>query len=154
MKEKMRMSIEENARILRDLHAAINKRDLDKAMSFFADDARYITMPSGTCNSKDEIRKYFEKLMKAYEKFNMRETRPPVVSGDTATHEYMVDAKLKGGPEGSVSAVAIAEFRNGRITQLRNYVDKLEAAKQLAKGTLAKRTVGAVAKRVEALVNP
>jgi hypothetical protein len=34
------------------------------------------------------------------------------------------------------------------------YVDKLEAAKQLARGTLAKRTVATVAKRVEALVNP
>jgi limonene-1,2-epoxide hydrolase len=66
----------------------------------------------------------------------------------------MVDAKLKGGPEGSVSAVAVAEFRNGRITQLRNYVDKLEAAKQMAQGTVAKRIVATVAKRVEALVNP
>jgi len=154
MKEKKSMSIEGNGKVLIDLHAAINNRDLDKAMSFFADDASYITMPGGTCNSKDEMRKYFEKLMKAYEKFNMRETRPPIVSGDTVTHEYMVDAKLKGGREGSVCAVAVAEFRNGRIIQLRNYVDKLEAAKQLAQGTVAKRMVATVAKRVEALVNP
>jgi ketosteroid isomerase-like protein len=154
MKETKSMSMEDNARILSDLHAAMNNRDVDKAISFFADDSSLIVMPGGTCYSKDEIRKYFEKLMKAYEKFNLRDIHPPVVSGEMATHEYMIDVKLKGGPEGTAPAVVVAEFRNGRITQLRMYVDKLEAAKQLAKGTLAKRTVATVAKRVEALVNP
>jgi uncharacterized protein (TIGR02246 family) len=148
------LSIEENRRILSDLHAAVNNRDLDKALSLFADDASWIVMPGGTCYSKDEIRKYLEKTMKAYEKFNLRDIHPPVVSGEMATHEFMFDVKLKGGPEGSVPSVVVAEFRNGRITQIRNYIDKLEAAKQLAKGTLAKRTVASVAKQVEAVVNP
>jgi uncharacterized protein (TIGR02246 family) len=148
------MSIEENARILSDLHAAWNNRDVDKVMLLFADDASWITMPGGTCSSKDEIRKYFQKLMRTYEKFTLREIHPPVVSGEMATHEYMIDAKLKDGPEGTLPAVVVADFRNGRISQLRNYVDKLEAAKQMAQGTLAKRTVASVAKRVEALVNP
>jgi uncharacterized protein (TIGR02246 family) len=148
------LSIEENRRILSDLHAAVNNRDLDKALSLFADDASWIVMPGGTCYSKDEIRKYLEKTMKTYEKFNLRDIHPPVVSGEMATHEFMFDVKLKGGPEGSVPSVVVAEFRNGRITQIRNYIDKLEAAKQLAKGTLAKRTVASVAKQVEAVVNP
>ena len=55
MKEKMSMSIGENGRILSDLHAAINGRNLDKAMSLFADDASLIVMPGGSCYSKDEI---------------------------------------------------------------------------------------------------
>jgi uncharacterized protein (TIGR02246 family) len=148
------MSIEENGRILSDLHAAFNNGDLDKAISLFADDASWIVMPGGTCYSKDEIRKYFEKILKTYEKFTLRDIHPPVVSGDMATHEYVIEAKMKGRPEASVPSVVVAEFRNGRITQIRNYVDKLEAAKQLAKGTLEKRTVASVAKQVEAIVNP
>jgi uncharacterized protein (TIGR02246 family) len=148
------LSIEENRRILSDLHAALNNRDLDKAMSLFAEDATLIVMPGGTCYTKEQIKKYFEKWMKTYEKFILRDIHPPVVSGDMATHEFMVDVKLKDGREGSVPSVVVGEFRNGRITQIRNYVDKLEAAKQLAKGTLAKRTVASVAKQVEALVNP
>jgi hypothetical protein len=71
-----------------------------------------------------------------------------------ATHEFMYDVKIRGGPEGSVPSVVVAEFRNGQITQLRNYVDKLEAAKQLARGPVAKWTVASVARRVELLVNP
>jgi len=148
------MSIEENGRILADLHAAINSRDLDKAMSLFADDASWIVMPGGTCYSKDEIKKYFEKSMRTYEKFILRDIHPPVVSGEMATHEFMIDVKVKGGPEGTVPSVVVAEFRNGRITQIRWYIDKLEAAKELARGLVAKRAVGAVAKEVEAIVNP
>jgi ketosteroid isomerase-like protein len=154
MKEKMSMSIEENGRILADLHAAINSRDVDKALSLFADDASFIVMPGGTCYSKDEIRKYFEKMMKTYEKIIFGDIHPPVVSGEMATHEFMIDVKLRNGPGGTLPAVVVAEFRNGRITQIRWYLDKLEAAKNLATGTLAKRTVASVAKRVEALVNP
>ena len=148
------MSIEENRRILSDLHAAINNRDLDKALSLFADDARFIMMPGGRCSSKDEIRKYFEKMMKTYEKFLLRDIQPPVVSGEMATHEFMIDVKLRDGPEATVPALVVAEFRNGRITEIRQYVDKLEAAKKLATGLVAKRAVGAVAKEVEAIVNP
>ena len=148
------MSIGENRRILSDLHAAINSRDVDRAMSLFADDASFIMMPGGRCSSKDEIRKYFEKMMKTYEKLLFRDIQPPVVSGEMATHEYMIDLKLRDGPEGTVPALVVAEFRNGRITEIRQYVDKLEAAKQLAKGLVAKRAVASVAKQVEALVNP
>ena len=148
------MSIGENRRILSDLHAAINSRDVDRAMSLFADDASYIMMPGGRCSSKDEIRKYFEKMMKTYEKLLFRDIQPPVVSGEMATHEYMIDLKLRDGPEGTVPALVVAEFRNGRITEIRQYVDKLEAAKQLAKGLVAKRAVASVAKQVEALINP
>jgi hypothetical protein len=45
------------------------------------------------------------------------------------------------------------ELSNGKITQVRLYIDKLEAAKQMASGA-AKLAVGAVAKQVEAVVNP
>jgi uncharacterized protein (TIGR02246 family) len=148
------LSIEENRKTLSDLHAALNNRDLDKAMALFADNASWIVMPGGTCYSKDEIRKYLEKTMKNYEKFTLRDIHPPVVSGEMATHEFMYDVKIKGGPEGSVPSVVVAEFRNGQITQVRNYVDKLEAAKQLARGPVAKWTVASVARRVELLVNP
>jgi uncharacterized protein (TIGR02246 family) len=148
------MSIEENRSILSDLHAAINSRDLDKAMSLFADDASFIMMPGGRCSSKNEIRKYLEKLMKTYERLIFRDIQPPVVSGEMATHEYMIDVKLRDGPEGTVPALVVAEFRNGRITEIRQYLDKLEAAKTLARGTVAKRVVASVAKRAEALINP
>jgi hypothetical protein len=70
-----------------------------------------------------------------------------------AMHEFMIDLKIRGGPEGTLPSGVVAEFRDGRITQTRWYLDKLEAAKSLAKG-MDRRTVASVAKRVEAMVNP
>jgi len=147
------MSAEENKKIAAELHAALNNGEIDKAMTLFADDASWIVMPGGTCYTKAEIRRYFEKIFKTYEKFQLRDVHPPVASGNMVTHEYIHEVKQRGGNEGQVPAVVVMELSNGKITQVRHYIDKLEAAKQLASGA-AKLAVNAVAKQVEAAVNP
>jgi uncharacterized protein (TIGR02246 family) len=146
--------MDDNRRIASDLHTALNNRDLDKAMALFADDATFIVMPGATCYTKDEIRKYFEKSMKTFEKFIFKDIHPPVASGNMVTHEYMHEVRMRDGREGQVPAVVVLEMRDGKITQVRYYIDKLEAAKQMAKGPIAKRAVASVAKQVEAAVNP
>jgi uncharacterized protein (TIGR02246 family) len=148
------VSIEETTRIASELHSAINKRDLDKAMALFADDASWIAMPGGTCYTKEDIRKYLEKILKDYEKFILKDIHPPVVSGDMLTHEYTTEVRLRDGTEGFIPSVVVMQLSNGKISQVRHYIDKLEAAKQMARGIVAKRVVASVAKRVEALVNP
>ena len=148
------MTLEENAIIASKLHSAVNNRDLDRAMELFADNASWIVMPGGTCYSKEEIRKYLEKTLRIYEKFVLKDIQPPVASGNMLTHEYTLEVKLRDGKEGFVPSIVVMELLNGKITQVRNYVDKLEAAKQLAQGIVEKRAVAAVAKRVDELVNP
>jgi ketosteroid isomerase-like protein len=148
------MSIEENVRIAAELHTAVNSRDLDKAMALFADDASWIVMPGGTCYTKGDIRKYLEKILKTYDKFVLRDIHPPVVSGDMLTHEYTTEVRLHDGREGFIPAVVVMELSNGKISQVRHYIDKLEAAKQLARGILTRRLVASVVKQVEGFVNP
>ncbi len=152
--ESIGLSIEANRKIAWDFHAALNNRDVDKAMSMFADDASWIVMPGATMYSKQEIRKYLEKTMKNYPKFVVKDIHPPVVSGDMLTHEYIHEVKLRDGREGQIPAVVVMELRNGKISQIRYYVDKLEAAKQMAKGVIQKRTVAGIVKQVEELINP
>jgi ketosteroid isomerase-like protein len=147
------MSMEENARVASQLHAALNNRQVDKAMELFADDASWIVMPGGTCYTKEEIRRYFEKIMRTYDKLIFKDIHPPVVASNMLTHEFTIEV-TRQGREGFIPAVVVMELNNGRITQGRYYVDKLEAAKQLARGLVAKRAVAAVAKEVEAIVNP
>lgn len=74
--ESVGLSIEANRRIAWDFHAALNNRDIDKAMSMFADDASWIVMPGATMHNKQEIRKYLEKTMKNYPKFVVRDIHP------------------------------------------------------------------------------
>jgi len=148
------LSVEENRKIAWDFHAALNNRDLDKALSLFADDASWIVMPGATIYTKQDIKKYFEKIMKTYPKFIVRDIHPPVVSGDMLTHEYIHEVRLQDGSEGQIPAVVVMELRNGKITQVRHYIDKLEAAKQMAKGAVTKRAVASIVKKVEAVINP
>jgi uncharacterized protein (TIGR02246 family) len=152
--ESSRLSVEENRKIAWDFHAALNNRDLDKAMSLFADDASWIVMPGATVYTKQDIRKYFEKIMKTYPKFIVRDIHPPVVSGEMLTHEYIHEVRLQDGREGQIPAIVVMELRNGKITQVRHYIDKLEAAKQMAKGAVTKRAVASIVKQVEAVINP
>ena len=147
------MSADENQRRASELHAALNNRDIEKTLTLFADDASWIVMPGGTCYTKADIRKYLEKVLKTCEKSHLKDVHPPVASGNMVTHEYIHEVKLCDGNEGQVPAVVVKEVSNGKITQVRHYVDKLEAAKQMASGA-AKLAVSAVAKQVEALVNP
>jgi len=46
------------------------------------------------------------------------------------------------------------ELRNGKITQVRHYIDKLEAANQMAKGAVTKRAVARIVKQVEDVITP
>ena len=152
--ESIGLSIEANRKIAWDYHAALNNRDIDKAMSMFADDATWIVMPGATMYNKQEIRKYLEKAMKNFPKFVVKDIHPPVVSGDMLTHEYIHEVRLQDGREGQIPAVVVMELSNGKITQIRYYIDKLEAAKQMAKGFVNKRLVAGIVKQVDELLNP
>jgi uncharacterized protein (TIGR02246 family) len=152
--ESIRLSIETNRKIAWDFHAALNNRDIDKAMSMFADDASWIVMPGATMYNKQEIRKYLEKAMKNFPKFVMKDIHPPVVSGDMLTHEYIHEVRLQDGREGQIPAVVVMELSNGKINQIRYYIDKLEAAKQMAKGIINKRAVTGIVKQVDQRLNP
>lgn len=148
------MSIETNRKIAWDFHAALNSRDIDRAMSMFAEDASWIVMPGATMYNRQEIRKYLEKAMKNFPKFVVKDIHPPVVSGDMLTHEYIHEVRLQDGREGQIPAVVVMELHEGKITQIRYYIDKLEAAKQMAKGAVNKRLVAAIVKQVAELLNP
>ena len=148
------MSIETNRKIASDFHAALNNRDVDKAMSMFADDASWIVMPGATMYNKQEIRNYLEKAMTNFPKFVVRDIHPPVVSGDMLTHEYIHEVRTRDGQEGQVPAVVVMELKSGKITQIRYYIDKLEAARQMATGFVTKRVVSSIVKQVDELLNP
>jgi ketosteroid isomerase-like protein len=92
--------------------------------------------------------------MKNYPKFVVRDIHPPVVSGDMLTHEYIHEVRLQDGREGQIPAVVVMELRNGKIAQIRYYIDKLEAARQMAKGIIEKRAVAGITKQVDELINP
>ena len=82
-------------RLLRDIHVALNKRDADKAASFFANDVVYVG-PEGTFKGRQEVKRYFTWLLGQYSEMKLNETGL-YVDGDVAAHEYVIEATSKEG---------------------------------------------------------
>jgi ketosteroid isomerase-like protein len=140
------MSEQDPGKVLRSIHEALNKRDVDKAVSFFADDVVSVS-PEGTFKGKAEIRRYFEWLLHQNSEFKLTETGL-YVEGNVVTHEYVAEATTKDG-KGSLPCIAIAEIKNGKVQRIRNYYDRVTLAKQMAKGVIATRAVNSIISQME-----
>ena len=140
------MSTEEIKKTLRSIHEALNKRDVDKAVSFFAEDAIQI-IPEGTFKGKNEIKRYFTWLLKQYTKLTLTETEI-IVEGNKAAHVYVIEGTTTRGKE-RVPCVSVLEFKNGKVQHLSSFYDRLSIAKQMARGVIQTRTVNAIVKRMD-----
>jgi ketosteroid isomerase-like protein len=145
------MSGVDQRRVLQDMHAAMNKRDFDKAISFFADDAVDVS-PDGTFNGKAEVKRHFEWMAKTAAKNGVDDIRLTevgiYVEGNVATHLFSMDGTTKKGKM-SVPSVAVAEFKNGKVQRISSYYDRLALAKAMASGVIATRTVNAMVGQME-----
>lgn len=140
------MSIQDPREVLRSIHEAMNKRDLDKAVSFFADDVVSVG-PEGTFKGKAEVKRYFEWMLHQATEFKLTETGI-YAEGNVVTHEYVIAETLKEGKM-SLPAVAVAEIKNGKVQRIRSYYDRLAVAKQLARGVIATRAVNSIIGQME-----
>ena len=66
------MSLEDPRRVLQSIHEALNKRDVDKAASFFADDVVSVG-PDGTFKGKAEVKRHFEWMLHQALEFKLTE---------------------------------------------------------------------------------
>jgi uncharacterized protein (TIGR02246 family) len=140
------LSGEEIKRLVRGVHEALNKRDVDKAASFFADDVVSVS-PEGTFKGRQEVKRYFTWLLGQYSQMKLNETGL-YVDGNVATHEYVIEATSKEG-KGSAPCVAILEIKDGKVQRIRNYYDRLGVAKQMARGIIATRAVNSIVDQME-----
>ena len=145
------MSAEDPRKVLRSMHEALNKGDVEKAVSFVADDVVGIT-PDGTFNGKAENKRYFEWMLHnaAENKLSdLKLTETGIYAeGNAVTHEYVMGGTTREGKM-SVPAVAVAEIKNGKVQRVHMYYDRLALAKQMARGVVATRTVNAMISRME-----
>ena len=140
------MSGEEIKRLLRDIHVALNKRDADKAASYFAEDVVSVS-PEGTFKGRQEVKRYFTWLLGQYSEMKLNETGL-YVDGNVAIHEYVTEGTTKEG-KGSAPCVAIGEIKDGKVQTFRNYYDRLGIAKQMARGIIATRAVNSIVDQME-----
>jgi ketosteroid isomerase-like protein len=116
--------------------------DVKSALSFFTEDAVW-TAPQGTFKGNAQIEKLFTWMNKMNKDNKVAETGIGIVTlGDTGVIEHKLSG-IFNGMKWELPAVCIYEFKNGKIANVRAFMDSLSQAQQVAKGP-AKIAVNAV----------
>jgi steroid delta-isomerase-like uncharacterized protein len=135
------MKATDAVKIMKDMMAAMNSWDLEKAASFFADDLIYEDVGSGLVFHG--VKEYIDFAKKVRVEFPDRKWEMKSVFSDghniateavwsgTFTQSVINPEKLATGKHVSVRCVSITELRDGKICRNRDYADYLTFQKQL-----------------------
>jgi uncharacterized protein (TIGR02246 family) len=144
-----KMSEKKLESIIRSICEAFNKRDVEKMVSFFTDDATLIR-PEGTFKGKEEIKRYYRWSFSNYSELILTEV-DLIVNGNKAVLEFVSEgtAVRDNRMKQRLPGMTVFEFRKGKVQQVHDYYDRLLIAQQLAKGWLEKKIINAVVNRME-----
>ena len=142
------MTEEKTAGIMRDLIKSLETGDVEKTLSFFAEDGVW-TNPSGTFKGKEELRRYLTKSAQMMRDLKVTETGNKIISQENkAFYEHVIAATIEGKRAEGLAMCAY-EFTNDKIQEVRTVYDRLLMAKQAAKGWLSKTLVNSIVKQAE-----
>ncbi|MCJ7788843.1 MAG: nuclear transport factor 2 family protein, partial [Candidatus Atribacteria bacterium] len=134
------MSKEELISMMRKFKDAYNKKDLEKSLSFFAEDADWVN-PNGVFKGKEEIKNYFKWVFEVNTDQKIIESGIKIIAEeDKAVYEHILEGSFEG-MKYKILALCIYEFKGDKFQHLRTTYDRLSMAKQLAKGPIAKTAV-------------
>jgi len=114
--------------MMRDFVKAVEGKDVEKALSFLADDADYIT-PEGTFKGKGELRRYLTWVIQSSPDQKILDAGIGImVKGGKGVYEHNVVATYKG-MKYEVPTICVYEFNGDKIQHLRTVPDRLTIAK-------------------------
>jgi ketosteroid isomerase-like protein len=135
--------------IIRDFVEAFTKKDVEKMMTFFTEDAVWVA-PEGVFSGKNEVRRYL--TWYAPEDIRMRLIDAGIgvaMKGNKAVYQYTLEATSKDGVRCETPGVSVYEFSGEKIRRKTAVFDRLSIANQAAKGGLDKWVMGVVLGRME-----
>ena len=142
------MAEEKIASIMRDFNKTLETGDVEKALSFFAEDGVWVT-PNGTFKGKGELRRYLTYMAESMRDATVTETGNKIIAqGNKAFYEHVIAATIEGKRVEGL-AMCAWEFTNDKVQEVRTVYDRLLMAKQAAKGWFAKRLVNSIVKQAE-----
>jgi ketosteroid isomerase-like protein len=142
------MSKEGLISMMRKFKDAFNKKDLEKTLSFFAEDADWVN-PNGKFKGKEEIKNYFKWVFEINPDQKIIESGIKIIAEeDKALYEHILEGSVEG-MKYQILALCIYESKKDKFQHLRTAYDRLSMAKQLAKGPIAKTAVNSILKRME-----
>ena len=128
---------------------AIEVKDEDKALSFFADDGDW-TAPEGFFNGKEELKLYLKWMSAVGQKPVIAESNNGfIIRGNKAFSELKITSMVRGKKIEYLELNAW-EFNNDtKIKHFRVVYDRLFVCKQAAKGPIEKTLVNFIVSQTE-----
>ena len=135
---------------IREWIDALETGDVEKFLSFFADDAVWLA-PEGEFKGQDELKRFFTWVTDINRVQNQKFEDTGigiVVKGNKAVYEYMWEATVDGNRI-KEPGVCCYEFRDDKCVYHRSISDRISGAKQAATGFIDRRAVNAIVDRLE-----
>jgi len=133
---------------IRDYVDAFNKKDLDRALSFFADDATW-SAPEGTFKGKEEINKYMTWVLESLHDETLSDDGIGIiVQGDKAVYQHTLEGTIEGNKY-KVPSICIYEFSGEKCKNHWSLLDRITIAKQTVTGPIARKVVNTTVNRME-----
>ena len=114
------------------MEAAYVKHDVEKALSFVAEDVIWV-QPEGTFKGKEEARRLLTWLPKSfwYSQVKVREAGVGIlVKGNEAVCELMIEGVSAHRRKYEAPMISIFQFSGGKIQQYRTLCDRMTLGKQ------------------------
>jgi limonene-1,2-epoxide hydrolase len=112
---------ETNEKLVQDFCAAWSRRDIEKLLRFFTDDAVYHNMPMAPVTGREAIRQVFELFVPPAEWIDW-EVRH-IASRGAVVFTERVDRFVMGGKRVELPVAGVFEIRDGKIAGWRDYFD-------------------------------
>ena len=140
------MPEEEVESIMRNFVKAIEKGDVEEAVSFLTDDVTY-DVPLGSFKGKEEARHLLSWMTQTMSGINVTERGVGIIAQENkAVYEHDIEGTVEG-QRVKYLAMCAYEFKEGKIQRMTTVFDRLTIAEQAAKGWFAKRAVGSIVKQ-------
>ena len=134
------MSVQENVQIVKDAYAAFGRGDIQGLLALLAEDIEWISPggavpPADTHRGRAAVADFFQKLSGTVE-FSSFETREFVAEGDRVLVVGFDSWRAKATNRTFEGHWVMAfTVRNGKVTNVREYVDTLGVARALEMAT-------------------
>jgi len=133
---------------IRDYVGALERNDVERAASFFADDAVWHA-PEGEFKGKDEIKRYISWSLQGSPNSKFEDTGIGiVVKENKAAYEFIWEGTHEGTPIRE-PGICLYKFSGGKCIYHRSILDRLSTAEQSTTGFLGKRIIGTIVEQAE-----
>ncbi len=133
---------------IRDYVNALEKKDVDKALTFFTDDATW-TNSEGVFKGKEEIKNYTIWMLNSLTDLTFTDDGIGIiVEGNKAVYQHIFEG-LNEGNRIKTKGICTYQFDGDKCSKHYTTSDRLSMAKQAATGPFTGMVVNSIVKRIE-----